>query len=343
MGNTIVSIEKDMFATNNVPMNRGRTWEGASIEGLLFNSRMVQGIFDDRNPETAHLWVYSDTGVWDPDRNTREFVEAMPSWREKGLLAFTICLQGGCPRGYCLTQPWHNSAINADGSLDPTYMARLERIVTRADELGMIVILSYFYFGQEKRLPDEAAIVRATDSATDWVLDRRYTNVVIEVSNECNIIYTHSILTPHRVHELIARVQDRSAARGARLPVSVSYGGGTLPGDEVMRMSDFLLVHGNHVDPAGIEEMIHTIRRQPAYRGQPIVFNEDDHFDFENDDNNLIRATRCHASWGYLDLGYNNYHDGFQCPPVNWRINTRRKKDFFALLEQMTRGYRRWE
>jgi hypothetical protein len=175
------------------------------------------------------------------------------------------------------------------------------------------------------------------------VLDRRYTNVVVEVSNECNIIYTHSILTPHRVHELIARVQDRSAARGARLPVSVSYGGGTLPGDEVMRISDFLLVHGNHVDPAGIEEMIHMIRRQPAYRGQPIVFNEDDHFDFENDDNNLIRATRCHASWGYLDLGYNNYHDGFQCPPVNWRINTRRKKDFFALLEQMTRGYRRWE
>jgi hypothetical protein len=38
------------------------------IEGLLMNSRMVQGIFDDLNPATRDMWVYPDTQRWDPDR-----------------------------------------------------------------------------------------------------------------------------------------------------------------------------------------------------------------------------------------------------------------------------------
>ena len=33
------------------------------------------------------------------------------------------------------------------------------RIVDRADELGMVVILGYFYFGQDQRLTNEAAVV----------------------------------------------------------------------------------------------------------------------------------------------------------------------------------------
>ena len=48
---------------------------------------------------------------------TREFVEAMPMWREHGLLAFTINLQGGSPEGYSKEQPWHNSALTADGDV----------------------------------------------------------------------------------------------------------------------------------------------------------------------------------------------------------------------------------
>ena len=52
----------------------------------LLNSRMVQGIFDDRNPETVKNWAYPDTGKWDPERNTREFIAAMPDWRRHGLL-----------------------------------------------------------------------------------------------------------------------------------------------------------------------------------------------------------------------------------------------------------------
>jgi hypothetical protein len=177
---TTVSIEAENFLINGKPTYAGRTWNGNRIEGLLFNSRMVQGIFDDLNTNTVSKWAYPDTGKWDAERNTREFIAAMPEWRRHGLLAFTINLQGGSPQGYSREQPWHNSAIQSDGSLREDYLKRLERIIDRADELGMVVILGYFYFGQDERLRDEAAVVRATDNATQWIFDRGYRNVLWE-------------------------------------------------------------------------------------------------------------------------------------------------------------------
>src|SRR5512133_1552891 len=97
---TVVTIKEGDFFINGKITLKGRKFENISIEGLLPNSRMVQGIFDDLNPETRQLWKYPDTGVWDPDRNTNEFVAAMPEWRKLGLLAFTLNLQGGSPTGY---------------------------------------------------------------------------------------------------------------------------------------------------------------------------------------------------------------------------------------------------
>src|SRR5688572_33413310 len=82
---TEVSIRGDQFFINAQPTYRGRVWQGKRVEGLLFNSRMVQAIFDDLNPKTRDLWVYPDTKQWDAERNTREFLAAMPGWRKHGL------------------------------------------------------------------------------------------------------------------------------------------------------------------------------------------------------------------------------------------------------------------
>src|SRR6185369_15814850 len=116
---TDVTIQGDSFHINGTPTYAGRTWNGHNIEGLLHNSRMVQGIFDDLNAETRSRWAYPDTKTWDADRNTREFVAAMPEWRKRGLLAVTLNLQGGSPLGYSREQPWHNSAIDERGNLRP--------------------------------------------------------------------------------------------------------------------------------------------------------------------------------------------------------------------------------
>ncbi len=334
---TAVHIEGEQFFINGKPTYAGRSWRGWKIQGLLMNSRMVQGIFDDLNPETRSRWAYPDTGRWDPDRNTREFIEAMPSWRAHGLLSFTINFQGGSPEGYSREQPWHNSAIEADGSLRPDYLDRLGRILDRADELGMVPIVGIFYFGQDQRVKDEAAVRRAVVNAARWLLARGYRNVLLEINNECDMrAYDHEILKPARVHELIELAKSIQSG-GRRLLVGTSYGGGAVPRSNVVTASDFLLMHGNGVgDPRRIAEMVRQARKVPGYRPMPILFNEDDHFDFDKPFNNMLAAISEYASWGYFDPGQSNYRDGYQCPPVQWGINTERKKGFFGLLKEIT-------
>ncbi|PZX47099.1 hypothetical protein [Algoriphagus chordae] len=337
---TVVSISADKFYINYELTYSGRNWNGHSVEGLLMNSRMVQGMFDDLNPETVKNWHYSDTKKWDADRNTDEFVANMPIWKSYGLLSFTLNLQGGSPFGYSQNQPWINSPYTETGELRPDYFKRLEKILDKADELGMAPIIGLFYFGQDDRLADENAVFNAVTNAVDWILEKGYTNVLIEVNNECNVNYEHEILQPERVHELIELVKSRERD-GRRLLVSTSYGGGTIPKENVVRASDFILLHGNGVsDPDKIVEMVEETRSVSGYEPMPIVFNEDDHFSFDQPKNNFTAAVSAYASWGYFDYRMKDegFEEGYQSVPVDWGINSERKKGFFELLKEIT-GY----
>jgi hypothetical protein len=335
---TTVSIQGDQFWINGRPTYPGRSYEGSRIEGLLMHSRMAQGIFSDSNPETIHHWRYPDTGVWDPERNTNEFVAAMPDWRRYGLLSFTVAVQAARPERYfSRTQPWRTSGIRPDGSLRPDYMRRLEKILDRADELGMVCVLNYFYFGQDEEFEGEDALHRAVQELTQWVLDRDYRNVLVELVNECdNKEYDQPPLRYDRVHELIRYTQSITKD-GRRLLVSASFNGRSIPTGNVVEAEDFVLMHGNGVtDPAFITTMVEKARQLKEYRSMPVFFNEDDHFNFDKPANNMMNAIRKYASWGYHDPGVNNYMDGYQCPPVNWTINTERKKAFFETVKRVT-------
>ena len=392
---TDLTIRGDAFLINGRPTYAGRTFNGKRIEGLLMNVRVVQGIFDDLNAETASRWVYPDTKRWDPDRNTREFTAAMAEWKRHGVLGFTINLQGGSPgfaggrgRGRArggggeapapdaAGQPvppvappgergagdapgggragdgrgpagpqLENSAIDPDGNLRPAYMARLQKILDKADELGMVAIVGYFYFGQDQRLKDEAAVQRAVLNATNWILDHGYRNVLVEVNNECNIAYDHDILKPPRVTELIQLVQNQSRD-GRRLLVSTSFGGTTSGGQRdhpdtpitsaVAKQSDFVLIHGNGPNDAALIKRCITATRGLSGRPVPIVINEDPNFHFTEPENHLLASVDEYASWGYYDQGQSNYQDGFQSPPVNWAIGSENKKQFFELVKKVT-------
>jgi len=84
--------------------------------------------------------------------------------------------------------------------------------------------------------------------------------------------------------------------------------------------------------------MVDECRALAEYRGQPIVFNEDDHFDFDKSDNNMLAALDRHASWGYFDyrMTGEGYDEGYQSVPVNWSISSNRKRGFFELLRRVT-------
>jgi hypothetical protein len=336
---TVLTITGEDFQINGKPTYAGRTWNGHRIEGLLLNSRMVQATFDDLNPETAPRWAYPDTGKWDAERNVREFIAAMPEWRSRGLLAVTVNFQGGSPEGYSRNQAWRSGGFTVDGALRPEFADRMRRVLDAADKQGMAVILGYFYFGQDQELRDEAAVLRATDEATRWVLDGGWRNVLIEVNNETDVAaYDHEILKPARVHELILRVRGMERG-GYRLMAGTSYGGGSVPKENVVRASDFLLLHGNGVkDPARIREMVRQSRAVPGYRPMPILFNEDDHENFGRPLNHFTTAISEHASWGWFDYRRKGEgpDEGYQSPPVNWGIRSDRKRGFFKLLAEIT-------
>jgi hypothetical protein len=336
-GRTEVSIRGDQFLINGKPTYAGRIYKGMKIEGLLMNVRAVQATFDDMNPATRSKWAYPDTGKWEPERNVREFLAALPEWRRHGVLAFTVNLQGGSPEGYSREQPWENTAIDSEGNLRPAYMERFARILERADQLGMVAIVGFFYFGQDQRVKDEAAVKRAVTNAANWLLDTGRRNILVEIDNECNVrAYDHEILKPQRVHELIE--QAKALTRGGRrLLVGTSYGGGTPAEANVVKASDFLLLHGNGPDdPARIRKMIQTSRHTATWRPMPVLINEDDHFRFNEADNHLNASLSEYVSWGYFDPGKSDYGDGYQCPPVNWGINTERKQQFFRTLKEIT-------
>ena len=336
---TVVSIQGEKFLINGIPTYQGRSWNGYPVEGLLMNSRMVQGIFDDLNPETAGRWAYEDTQKWDADRNTDEFVKAMDSWYAHGLLAFTINMQGGSPLGYG-NKGWINSAIDPKGQLRPEYMARLMRILDRANEIGMVAILGIFYNDQEDLLEGEAAVLRGVDNTIDWLFAHNYRNVIIEINNECNLKYRHKILQPNRVHEIIERIQSKEQ-NGHRYLAGTSYSGRQIPRENVVDVADFLLIHGNGVkDPALIPEMVSKTKAVKGYAPKPILFNEDDHFDFDKPVNHLVLAVKAYASWGYFDYRKRGegYENGFQSVPVNWEISSPRKKGFFNKLKEITGG-----
>ena len=377
---TEVGIEGAEWLIDGRPTYQGREYRGWKVQGLLLNSRMVQATFDDDNPATRPLWAYPDTGAWDPDRNTAECVAAMPSWVEHGLTGITVDLQGGRPVGYGghepeqllaamrargitapedeiwaglerrTSQPWHNSAFAADGSLKPAYLNRLARVLDAADNLGLAVIVSLFYQGQDERLRDERAVRRGVDEGCGWLLDRGYTNVVLEINNECNVsAYEHEILRPGRVHELIEQAKGISR-NGRRLLAGTSYAGMRCPDDEVCRVSDLLTMHGNGArDPSQIEQLVQQARALPSYRPMPVLFNEDYHYRFDAPRNNFLAAVASYAGWGYYDpgkaagedgivdtLAFGDYVNGFQSVPVNWEINTPRKQAFFRLLAEVT-------
>ena len=89
---------------------------------------------------------------------------------------------------------------------------------------------------------------------------------------------------------------------------------------------------------SGKNRWVKRTRAAPGYAPKPILFNEDDHFQFDQPDNNFTKAAGEYASWGYFDyrMKGEGFDDGYQSVPVNWGISSERKRAFFKLLAQIT-------
>jgi hypothetical protein len=349
---THIHIEGNQFYINGKLTYAGVSHAGRRIEGLLFNSRMVQAIFDDANPQTAQHWAYPDTHTWDAQRNVDEFCAALPAYRRHGLLAVTVGLQGGgsvyVPEIY---DHYVNSAYEADGTFIPAYFERLLQVIRAADACGMVVIVNYFYVKHARRLKDEATARRVTEQVTDWLLRTGCHNLLVDVANESAGWWQVAHFEPENIQKLIEIVQQTSLD-GRRLLVGSSTGGGEdLPHGKWQAVEDFHMPHGNGLRPDALRGKLQRLKASQAFveKPKPILINEDSVFV-----ENLEAAVDEYTSWGFYHQGYGSHYkdlmdwtsqeretdftqlSGFQTVPVNWGINDPWKRAFFDRLAEIT-------
>jgi hypothetical protein len=262
--NTVVSIQGGQWLTNGKAI-----LAGSPAEGLLVNVRVVNAVFEDVGPAAQEHLPKDFT----PDENTDRFISKIPDYYNRGVRAFTISLQGGMP-GY---EGAVNTAFNPDGSLKQEYLDRVADVIRAADKKGAVLILSCFYQRQhsnEFALDGKSAILKAVENVARWIHDKKFSNVVLEISNE----FSHGGYNKWKDGDWLRSVDGqveliRHVKRFApNLLVSTSGMGNGLVPEPIATEADYVILHFNRTPLNLIPERVKQAR---AY-GKPVLCNEDD-------------------------------------------------------------------
>jgi len=310
---TQIGIEGENFTINGKLTYSEIKGSKPDAHGLLMNARFIQGIFDDKEaPERFARFGWSE---WDPERHTDELIAALPEWHRCGLRAITVGFQGGMPVFTIENSTIHNNPFGEDGlNLDAAYAGRMDRLIKGAAAAGMVIIVSYLYGSQCRWLKGGRAIRNAVTTASRFLKEGGYTNVLIEVANEQDI-------DAFKIHPIVfyaegmASLIDLAREESGGMPsASSSRGRSVYP--EIAEVSDYILIHGNNHTRTGLYNLVQQARVFSP--GKPVVCNEDSQCYGQ-----LKVAFKTHSSWGY----YNNFTK--QEPPADWGV-TRGEDTYFA-------------
>ncbi len=312
MSKTILTIDGELFKINGKLTYSEIEGTKPKMHGLLMNSRHIQGIFDTQK-DAERFNRYGQT--FDPQKNTDDMIKELPSWYAKGMRAITVGMQGG---GNCFTiagRDLYNNPYSPDGkTVNPDYLNRLDKVITACDEMGMIVIVSYFYSENLHELDGAQAIINVVKTMGTFLKEKGYTNVIIEIANEQNIrpFKTSPIIyEPQGMVALLDIAKDYSG----NIPVGCSGGGG-FASEEICKASDIILIHGNGESRT---QLYNHIRRVRGYSpNKPVVINEDSQAIGQ-----IKVCEELATSWGY----YNNMTK--QEVPTYWEI-TKGEDEYFA-------------
>ena len=301
---TRISINGDKFYINGSPSYSEIPNANPASLGLLWNQRAIQGVFDDKTDRRR--FNQFKAGVFDPQRNTDDLIASLRQWHAYGMRAITVGFQGGWPVGAVNVEDIDNNPFSVNGrSLDAEYARRMDSIISAADELGMVVIVSLLYWAQSRAFPDGRAAAEAVRTGARFIKNGGYTNVILEVANEYNI-------SPFQNHPLIYSAQGmaqlikiaREESGGVLVGCS---GGGGMADREVVEESDIALVHGNGLSRGELYDFLLKVKRWAG--GKPVICNEDSPCCTRVD-----VALETGTSWGY----YNNYTK--QIPPADFGV-----------------------
>ena len=243
----------------------GSTWQltysdsayRRQARGKLMLLRLAQSLFDDERLEAR---------AFDPDRNTQQVIDALDFYKQHGVLAISVGLQGDNPRyndqvkgvsGNGAAKGGNKkgalvSAFRSDGSLKPEWLSRLERLLTAANERGMVVCLVYFHPGQDEIFEAPNAIAVAAKNITDWLIQKNFRNVVINVADEWDLdgrSWDHARFIPDNIDRFVELIRERFNHADYTLPIGAASSGRMTYPDSLAQVCDVVLLHGNGRTP----------------------------------------------------------------------------------------------
>lgn len=289
--NTLVSIRDSHWYFNDEIIN-----PGSPAEGLLMNVRMVNAVFEDRGEELKKYMVGFNSMA-----NTDAFISKIPEYTANGVNAFTVSLQGGLP-GY---EGAVNTAFNSDGTTREEYLQRVEKVIRACDANYAAVILSCFYQRQHSHnsaIDGKESIIKALENTVNWITEKKFTNVLLEVSNE----YRHGGYRNWPAGEWLASEAGQAELikfakqLNPSLLVSTSGMGNGKSNDILISEADFILIHFNNTSLEDYQSKIEGLKKY----GKPIVCNEDDKLMNEGAIA-LALSTLNGCGWGYMNIKRN--------------------------------------
>jgi hypothetical protein len=248
-------------------------------KGALLLVNAVHGLFDD-------AWL---TEVkFDPDANTDALIAALDLYHAHGVNGLFVSLQG-------FDQPYPESsgiarsgraedgkqkgslvsAFSPSGELDPAWMARLERLLSAADKLGMVVCLTYFTPGQDEALESDQAIVTGARNMTQWLIDKDFRNVIINIADSWDSqgVWDHGDFIQRNVSNLVIDSRDLFNHAEFTLPIGAAAGESLEYPNSLARVCDVVLLHGNR---AGGADKLRAVANLSEY-DRPVILLEDPH------------------------------------------------------------------
>ena len=298
----------------------GETWQKTyssgeyriQARGKLMNIRLVQALYHDE-------WLTSKS--FDPDANTDAVIAALDFYKAHGVLMINVSLQGGQAgydhmiygldrsNGYRYgpEKGTHVSVFRPDGSLKAEWLRRLDRLLSAADKRGMVVNLMYFYQGQDELFESTEAIHQAARNITNWLIEKKYRNVIIDIANEWDLPgdrWDFASYIPENILQLIQQTRDcfqRGRADYA-LPISASSDGRMNYPESFLASVDLVLLHGNGRTPLQKSQRATSVKNWE----RPILMTEDDNGRTSTTAHLTAELASCDiffergAGWGYM-------------------------------------------
>lgn len=274
-------VKADRFFARTGHASWSDTYDGgpyrAKARGALLLVNAVHGLFDD-------AWLTEKE--FDPDANTDALIASLDLYKAYGALGVFVSLQGfdhpyppssgiartgraedGKTKGSLV------SAFRANGDLDPAWTARLERLLRETNKRGMIVCLTYFSPVQDEALESDQAIVTAARNMTQWLIDKDFRNVIINIADSWDLqgIWDHADFVQRNVANLVIDNRDLFNHAEFTLPIGAAGGEGLSYPNSLARICDIVLIHGNRADRA---DKLRAIGNLSEY-GRPVVLVED--------------------------------------------------------------------